>query len=42
MIPNVAQLEAQLNEFCEICGADEVVLFEKATFLEISHTSTLK
>jgi Ras-related GTP-binding protein A/B len=42
MIPNVGQLEAQLQELCEICGADEVVLFEKATFLEISHTTSLK
>jgi Ras-related GTP-binding protein A/B len=41
MIPNVDQLESQLKEFCDICGADEVVLFEKATFLEISHTTTL-
>jgi Ras-related GTP-binding protein A/B len=42
LIPNVDQLEHQLKEFSFICGADEVVLFEKATFLEISHTSTLK
>lgn len=42
LIPNVDQLESQLKEFSTICGADEVVLFEKATFLEISHTSTLK
>jgi Ras-related GTP-binding protein A/B len=42
MIPNVDQLESQLKEFCDICGADEVVLFEKATFLEISHTTALR
>lgn len=41
LIPNVDQLESQLKEFSTICGADEVVLFEKATFLEISHTSSL-
>jgi len=41
LIPNVDQLEYQLKEFSSICGADEVVLFEKATFLEISHTSIL-
>lgn len=42
LIPNVDQLESQLKQFCDICGADEVVLFEKATFLEISHATTLE
>lgn len=42
LIPNIEQLEAQLNEFCSICSADEVVLFERATFLVISHVSRLK
>lgn len=37
LIPNVAELENQLLSFCEACGADEVVLFERATFLVISH-----
>lgn len=37
LIPNVNVLEAQLDEFSKICGADEVVLFERATFLVISH-----
>jgi Ras-related GTP-binding protein A/B len=41
LIPNVEQLEAQLSEFSGICGADEIVLFEKATFLVVSHTSRL-
>lgn len=35
-------LETQLGDFAGICGADEVVLFEKATFLVISHVSTLR
>ncbi|PRP75016.1 Ras-related GTP-binding protein [Planoprotostelium fungivorum] len=39
MIPNIESLEAHLKNFCEICEADEVVLFERATFLVISHTS---
>lgn len=34
-------LENQLRDFSTICAADEVVLFERATFLVISHTSTL-
>lgn len=41
LVPNIDILESQLSKFCRLCGADEVVLFEKATFLVISH-STLK
>jgi Ras-related GTP-binding protein A/B len=37
LIPNISLLESQLNKFCRICDADEVVLFERATFLVISH-----
>jgi Ras-related GTP-binding protein A/B len=37
LIPNIRLLEAQLKNFCRICNADEVVLFERATFLVISH-----
>ena len=42
LIPNVETLQIQLNEFATICGADEVVLFERATFLVISDVSRLK
>ncbi|EFA81210.1 Ras-related GTP-binding protein [Heterostelium album PN500] len=38
LIPNVKVLEHHLDKFCKICEADEVVLFEKATFLVISHS----
>lgn len=31
------KLESQLSKFADILQADEVVLFEKATFLVISH-----
>lgn len=41
LIPNVELLERQLQDFSSICGADEVVLFERATFLVISHASSL-
>ena len=41
LIPNVEVLERQLKDFSEICAADEVVLFERATFLVIAHTSNL-
>merc|ERR1711907_294716 len=40
LIPNVRLLEKHLERFCEICEADEVVLFERATFLVISHART--
>ena len=37
LIPNIRLLETHLNNFCNLCDADEVVLFERATFLVISH-----
>lgn len=39
LVPNVDKLEAQLGKFCALAQADEVVLFEKATFLVISHAT---
>lgn len=42
LIPNVELLESQLDDFTTICAADEVVLFERATFLVISHVSKFK
>ncbi|KNC46060.1 Ras-like GTP-binding protein A [Thecamonas trahens ATCC 50062] len=39
LIPNISVLEAHLENFCEMCEADEVVLFERATFLVISHAT---
>lgn len=39
LIPNMQDLEKHLNDFCSICHADEVVLFERATFLVISHAT---
>lgn len=37
LVPNTKLLEDNLGEFCRICGADEVVLFESTTFLVIAH-----
>uniref|UniRef100_A0A2K5C376 Ras-related GTP-binding protein n=1 Tax=Aotus nancymaae TaxID=37293 RepID=A0A2K5C376_AOTNA len=37
LIPNIQQLEMNLRNFAEIIEADEVLLFERATFLVISH-----
>merc|ERR1712170_110389 len=39
LIPNVTILEQQLRSFADICEADEVVLFERATFLVINHAT---
>jgi len=39
LIPNVKSLEANLDKFSNILEADEVVLFEKATFLVIAHST---
>jgi hypothetical protein len=33
LIPNVTEVERSLGEFAEIMEADEVLLFERATFL---------
>ena len=33
LIPNVTQLENSLNSFAGVLDADEVLLFERATFL---------
>ncbi|XP_065334077.1 ras-related GTP-binding protein A [Cloeon dipterum] len=38
LIPNVKELEHSLQEFANIIDADEVLLFERATFLVISHS----
>ena len=38
LVPNIDKLEEQLNKFCSLIEADEIVLFEKAT-LEISHAT---
>ncbi|KAK4302379.1 hypothetical protein Pmani_025530 [Petrolisthes manimaculis] len=40
LIPNVKELEQNLKDFANIMDADEVLLFERATFLVISHYCT--
>ncbi|CAK9299022.1 unnamed protein product [Gordionus sp. m RMFG-2023] len=37
LIPNVSDIESSLRNFATIIDADEVLMFEKATFLMISH-----
>jgi len=39
LIPNQQLIQSHLNVFMDIIGAEEVILFEKATFLGISHVS---
>ena len=33
LIPNITELESSLNSFAGVLDADEVLLFERATFL---------
>ncbi|KAL2915566.1 GTP-binding protein gtr1 [Polyrhizophydium stewartii] len=40
LIPNVRMLESHLGVFCAEAGADEVILFERTTFLVISHATS--
>jgi len=35
------ELQASLDTFCSICGADEIVLFEKTTFLVIANSASI-
>jgi len=37
LIPRIDKIEEGLRQLCKLCTADELVLFEKSTFLEISH-----
>lgn len=37
LVPDVAALEARAAALADLCEADELVLFERATFLVISH-----
>lgn len=39
LVPNVDILESNLDKLCRLCQADEIVMFEKATFLVISHAT---
>ena len=39
LIPNRETLASQLEKLCRVCHADEVVLFEMATFLKIAHAA---
>ena len=39
LIPNLPQLEHHLNRFAELAEAEEVILFERTTFLVISHVT---
>jgi len=41
LMPNISQLNLSLNRFCNTIRANEVVIFEKSTFLMISHFDTV-
>jgi Ras-related GTP-binding protein A/B len=36
LIPDIARYSENLERFCKICSCDEIVLFEKETFLIIA------
>ncbi|QQP54831.1 Ras-related GTP-binding protein A [Caligus rogercresseyi] len=38
LIPNVKDVESSLNQFADILEADEILLFERVTFLVIAHS----
>jgi Ras-related GTP-binding protein A/B len=42
LIPNIQKIQERLRSFCDILQASEVVLFERATFLVISHSSSIQ
>jgi Ras-related GTP-binding protein A/B len=42
LIPNLSNVQENLLKFCEICDCDEIVLFEKTTFLIIAHHALKK
>jgi Ras-related GTP-binding protein A/B len=42
LLPNIKTLEKNLATFCKTLNADEVVLFERSTFLVISHFDAKK
>lgn len=39
LVPNTDEINKHVMEVCTICQADEVVVFEKSTFLVISHAT---
>ncbi|KAG2181146.1 hypothetical protein INT43_008728 [Umbelopsis isabellina] len=42
LIPNIDTLQMHLDSFCEICDADEVVLFERTTILVIANAARVE
>ena len=42
LLPNIDKLKLSLQKICETVHANEVVLFEKSTFLVISHYDAVK
>ena len=37
LIPNMKFIKESLHQFCNICNSDEIVLFERSTFLIIAY-----
>ncbi|KAG1164146.1 hypothetical protein G6F37_000561 [Rhizopus arrhizus] len=41
LVPNINALQNGLNKFCDICDADEIVLFERTTLLVIANSASI-
>ncbi|KAI9248743.1 ras-related GTP-binding protein A-like protein [Sporodiniella umbellata] len=41
LLPNIHRLQLDLDQLCNLCDADEIVLFEKTTLLVIAHSTSL-
>ncbi|KAG0749444.1 hypothetical protein G6F57_002254 [Rhizopus arrhizus] len=41
LVPNINALQNGLNKFCDICEADEIVLFERTTLLVIANSASI-
>eukprot|EP01068_Selenidium_serpulae_P013564 Selendium_serpulae@DN5977_c0_g1_i2.p1 len=41
LVPNIDQIKRQLDAFCDLVEADECVLFEKSTFLQIAKSTRI-
>ena len=40
LIPDLPRYKKNLEQFCQLCNCDEIVLFEKETFLIIANYET--
>ncbi|KAI8972715.1 Gtr1/RagA G protein conserved region-domain-containing protein [Pilobolus umbonatus] len=41
VIPNITLLQTNLDSFCKISGADEIIMFERSTFLVLANSARI-